>query len=137
MTFQVPRVLAAIFALWSVQFYLKTVDPTSSNDQPTMQGPHAVQVLCILRLLGVAAANGAKIQLANHLAEVPTGEGKSVVLAVTAATLALYGYCVDCVCYSGNLSSRDHEMFKSLFECLGLKEDQIRFSLLAERLAEN
>ena len=62
-----------------------------------------------------------KLSLENHLAEVPTGEGKSVVLAVSAATLALYGYYVDCVCYSDNLSSRDESAFKELFAQLGSK----------------
>jgi preprotein translocase subunit SecA len=55
---------------------------------------------------------------------VPTGEGKSVVLAVSAATLALYGYYVDCVCYSDNLSSRDESAFKRLFEQLGSKNGE-------------
>ena len=41
-------------------------------------------------------------------------------LAVTAATLALYGYHIDCVCYSSNLSGRDFESFQGLFEALNL-----------------
>jgi len=130
-------VLAAIFALWSVQFYLKTRDEDSDSQLPTMRAPHAVQVLCILRLLGAVNSNN---HLENHLAEVPTGQGKSLVLAVTAATLALYGYYVDCVCYSQNLSSRDHDAFKDLFTALGLEGTQasmIRygtFDQLSERL---
>ena len=45
--------LAAIFALWTVSFYLRTYDPNSSSDHIALRKPHAVQVLCILRLLGV------------------------------------------------------------------------------------
>ena len=45
--------LAAIFALWTVSFYLRTHDPNSSSDEISLRKPHAVQVLCILRLLGV------------------------------------------------------------------------------------
>ena len=52
--------------------------PTS---EPNCPSPHAVQVLRILRLLG--AINGT-VHLQNHLAEVPTGQGKSLVRAVTA-----------------------------------------------------
>lgn len=135
---QMPKVLAAICALWSVQFYLKTRDPTSSSSDVSIRQPHAVQVLCILRLLG--AINSRGVHLENHLAEVPTGEGKSLVLAVTAATLGLYGYHVDCVCYSSNLSSRDHDAFKGLFAALGLGDKAspiIRygtFNELSERL---
>ena len=133
-----PKVLAAICALWSVQFYLKTRDPTSSLADAAIRQPHAVQVLCILRLLGAVGKGG--VHLENHLAEVPTGEGKSLVLAVTAATLALYDYHVDCVCYSNNLSSRDHDAFKDLFGALGLYDEsspRIRygtFEQLSERL---
>jgi hypothetical protein len=132
---QMPKVLAAIFALWSVQFYLETRDPLSSSDKATMRGPHAVQVLCTLRLLGATKARG-DVELENHLAEVSTGEGKSVTLAVTAATLAMYGYNVDCVCYSANLSCRDHEAFAGMFKALGI--DQIirygTFDSLSEQL---
>ena len=46
---QVPKVLAAIFALWTVSFYKRTHDPNSSSDQISLRKPHAVQVLCILR----------------------------------------------------------------------------------------
>ena len=45
--------LAAIFALWAVSFYKRTHDPNSSSDEISLRKPHAVQVLCILRLLGV------------------------------------------------------------------------------------
>ena len=48
------------------------------------------QVICLLRLLGVT--DRSTFELANHLAEVPTGEGKSVVIGVLATTVALYGY---------------------------------------------
>ena len=135
---EMPKVLAAIFALWTVQFYLKTKDPLSSSQETAMRRPHPVQVLCILRLLG--AVDGSRIHLENHLAEVPTGEGKSLILAVTAAALGLYGYHVDCVCYSPSLSGRDHDAFAGLFAALNLEDPQspkIRygtFDQLSERL---
>jgi hypothetical protein len=91
--------------------------------------------ICILRLLG-ATSDTSRVDVQNHLAEVPTGEGKSVTIGVLATTLALYGYHVDCVCYSSMLSKRDHEDFKSMFESFGLN-DKIRygtFDTLSEEL---
>ena len=141
---QVPKVLAAVFAVWTIDFYQKTHDPNSSDSTAAMRSPHAVQVFCILRLLG--AFKSGKMSLENHLAEVPTGEGKSVVLAVCAATLALYGYHVDCVCYSENLSGRDNAAFEHLFQQLGSDpvsklavKDMIRYAhrpTLPSRLVE-
>ena len=80
-----PIVLAAIFAWWSVNFFeeLKKRNPLLKADPEKLLQPNSVQVVCILRLLG------AKEKLRNHLAEVPTGEGKSVILGVLATTLAL------------------------------------------------
>jgi hypothetical protein len=67
--------------------------------------PHEIQVVTLLLLLGIARDKGEK--LANRMAEVGTGEGKSIVLAVLSAYLALVGYNVRCACYSKYLSDRD------------------------------
>jgi len=127
-----PKVLAGIFAWWSVKFYvdLKKRNPHLKADPNKLLQPNSVQVVCILRLLG------AKEKLQNHLAEVPTGEGKSVILGVLATTLALYGFNVDCVCYSSMLSSRDCDDFMEMFTAFGLT-DRIRygtFDTLCEQL---
>ena len=127
-----PKVLAGIFAWWSVKFYedLKKRNPHLKADPDKLLQPNSVQVVCILRLLG------AKEKLQNHLAEVPTGEGKSVILGVLATTLALYGFNVDCVCYSSMLSSRDCDDFMPMFTAFGLT-DRIRygtFDTLCEKL---
>jgi preprotein translocase subunit SecA len=45
----------------------------------------------------------------NRLAEVKTGEGKSIVLAVLSIYFALFGYEVHCACYSNMLSKRDEK----------------------------
>jgi len=67
--------------------------------------------------LGYTSANTG---LAKNLVQVGTGEGKSVTLAITAATLALFGMDAFCVCYSDYLSRRDYKAFESLFTRLGL-----------------
>lgn len=50
-------------------------------------------------------------RLGNRLAEVGTGEGKSIILATIAAYLALAGFNVRCACYSQYLGERDEETF--------------------------
>ncbi|KAL3928197.1 MAG: hypothetical protein SGPRY_002492, partial [Prymnesium sp.] len=82
--------------------------------------PNAVQVVCILKLLGGSD------KIMNHLAEVPTGEGKPVIIGVLATTFALYDFHVDCVCYSSMFSSRDCDDFMPMFEAFKVI-DRIRY----------
>jgi len=60
--------------------------------------------------------------LINNLCEILTGEGKSILLGVCATILALYGFQVYCTSYSDNLSTRDYDDFKKIFEILNLKD---------------
>lgn len=46
-------------------------------------------------------------QLKHRMAEVGTGEGKSIIFAVMSVYLALVGFNVRCACYSEYLSKRD------------------------------
>ena len=123
---QIPKVLAVIFAWWTIDFYLRLKKRNLNMPSNVAKLRHANngQVICLLRLLG--ATDSDKVSLQNHLAEVPTGEGKSVILGVLAMTLGLYGYGVDCVCYSGMLSSRDRDDFEPMFKSFSVT-DQIRY----------
>ena len=69
---------------------------------------------------------GAKNTSKNHLIQLKTGEGKSVILALTASLLALFGFDVNVACYSRYLSERDKKDFENLFKFLGI-EDKIRY----------
>jgi hypothetical protein len=74
--------------------------------------------------------------LHNCLVQIGTGEGKSVVLALTSATLALFGFEVNCACYSAYLSQRDFNEFGAFFTQLRVA-DKIyygTFNQLCERL---
>lgn len=51
-----------------------------------------------------------------------TGEGKSVVLAVTATIFAILGFHVNVACYSPYLTKRDESIFKGFFEDLGVDQ---------------
>ena len=61
------------------------------------------------------------------MAEVGTGEGKSIVLAIASAYLAIVGFNIRCACYSQYLSDRDQEKFQFLFEYLNIS-DKIVYS---------
>ena len=49
-----------------------------------------------------------------HMVEVLTGQGKSVVLALTSIVLAFFNFHVDCAFYSEYLSARDRIEFKNV-----------------------
>jgi len=71
----------------------------------------------------------------KHLVEIKTGEGKSVILAVTAIILALLGFEVSCACYSEYLSDRDFQSFFGLFDAFEVKQ-QINYGTF-HKLLEN
>ena len=73
------------------------------------------QVIAIFIMVGVVSIEDGytygynrKTTFRNNLAEVLTGEGKSVVIAVVAILFALLGKKVNCCCYSTDLSKRDY-----------------------------
>ena len=63
--------------------------------------------------------------------QIKTGEGKSITLGVTSATLALLGADVYCGCYSQHLSKRDEADFKNLFCELDV-DNNINYGTLEE-----
>lgn len=100
------QLLARIFALWSIS--------SSFSDESGNLGigevcykAHAAQVICILIILSMDNSNDRQVIRFNRLAEVKTGEGKSIVLAALSIYFALFGYEVHCACYSPMLSKRD------------------------------
>lgn len=109
--------LASILALYAI---LKTTagkkegnSSKKSRKVKILFRPHEIQVAALLLLLGIVRDK--KKELADRMAEVGTGEGKSVVLASLCAYLALVGYEVRCACYSMYLSERDGNVFLCLF----------------------
>ena len=53
--------------------------------------------------------------MVDNFVQIKTGEGKSVTLAVVSIIFALYGFEVNCACYSKYLSERDYNDFLKLF----------------------
>jgi hypothetical protein len=140
----------------------------SANSTTYLLQPHSAQLFAIMRILGLDSDNFHKkntfadlatrgtdflwkhafggsttrahkpFTLQNHLAEVKTGEGKSVVLACVACVIALLGYDVDIACYSKYLSDRDAEAFDRIFQDFGVREKIFygTFKELGERLLD-
>jgi len=99
--FKPEILLAEIFALWTIS--------TSTIDDGVVYfyyQPHAAQVITIFLTLSFEEDEDPR-DLTSKMAQVGTGEGKSVVLAGLSSYLALCGFEVNCVCYSEYLSSRD------------------------------
>ncbi|UCH49238.1 MAG: prepilin peptidase [Betaproteobacteria bacterium] len=75
----------------------------------------------------------AKIILDNRLAEMATGEGKTLVAAISAATAALAGIPVHVMTSNDYLVERDAEKLRPLYQGLGLKVDFVTQAMQAER----
>ncbi|CAF4456988.1 unnamed protein product [Rotaria sp. Silwood2] len=115
---KVPRLLAHVFALWTLQNASNYFEvATEENQSSYLLRPHAAQVVSIFRMLGIGDK---KEELTNNLVQIGTGEGKSVTLGPTATILALLGFDVRCACYSEYLSQRDYKGFLPVFESLGV-----------------
>ena len=113
------QLIAHVFALWTL-----ANTHHSTGTHPYLLIPHVAQVIAVFRLLGLDSPIHipmAKVNfLSNHLIEIGTGEGMSIVLAITACIFALAGFDVTCSYYSKALSTRDWDTFCSIFRALDL-----------------
>lgn len=106
-----PKLLAGLAAVWSI---IESKDITSTGKSLK---PHCIQILCILRLLSVDKDSKG---VDKHLAQVLTGQGKSLVLGLLSSLLALTGHKVRAVCYSKYLATRDQQDFDDFFKQFGI-----------------
>ncbi|KAL1402818.1 hypothetical protein pipiens_019630 [Culex pipiens pipiens] len=114
---EMPKILAGVAAVWST---MVSADVSSTGKYFK---PHCIQILCVLRLLG---ADSGEKGVSKHLAQVLTGQGKSLVLALIAAVLALTGHQVQLVCYNDYLVKRDAKDFADLYDILEI-EDAVKY----------
>lgn len=111
----IPKILAGLSIIFSL---VESNIKNNKSQYDYLLKPNCVQIIAIFQLLSV----GVKPEkLYSSLAEILTGQGKSWILALLAATLALTGHDVKIVCYSDRLSQRDMHNASKFFECLGLK----------------
>jgi len=148
---RIINTMACVFSYWTLSLYSGQLsqfndlepdesDPENRSTKDALLQPHPAQIIAIFRLfeigetsttksdsvftrlLGSAGVKNDLIKFKNHFVEIPTGEGKSVVLAITSTLLAMMGYNVDCACYSKYLSNRDFVEFKPLFDGFGVTQ---------------
>eukprot|EP01084_Bolivina_argentea_P106437 190456_1 len=109
----VPELIPYILAVWTLSnascYY--EADDDSKNTLMRARNAQIVAICCILCL----DIDLTQKKLINNLVEVGTGEGKSVIMAITAIILALLDFDVYCACYSELLSKRDQKAFNELF----------------------
>lgn len=134
------RLIAGVSAVWAIQ---NTPKDFGSNMQP-----HPAQIFAVMRflqienpddglfrtfcrLLGGGNNAAALRQGDSHMAQVLTGQGKSMVLGITAVVLALCDYNVDCVCYSQYLSMRDNDEFDGIFKLFDVR-NRVRYGTFQE-----
>jgi len=117
----IPEILAIISVIWTLMFSKYYFEISSyERDDKYLKMPHTSQIVAVFCLL---CADSESYRIINNLIEIGTGEGKSIVLALTAAILALYGFKVSVVCYSSNLSSRDYNEFLPFFQILNISDN--------------
>ncbi|WP_264685760.1 hypothetical protein [Wolbachia endosymbiont (group B) of Pandemis corylana] len=121
-----PDLLAGLAAVWSIQ---QSKDITSTGKSLK---PHCIQILCILRLLSVDKDSKG---VDKHLAQVLTGQGKSLVLGLLSSLLVLTGHKVRTVCYSEYLATRDQQDFNDFFKEFGIG-DKITYGTFEEMANE-
>ncbi|CAL6025802.1 Helicase-related_protein [Hexamita inflata] len=110
-------ILSSVLAYWTLfntKDYIGTNNKAESRKK--LLQPHPAQIVAIFSLLGIDSSN----QLKNQLIQVLTGEGKSVILAITAIVLTIMGFDVNCACYSEYLSQRDYKSFTDLFKAFNV-----------------
>ena len=124
------ELLAKIFALWSI-----VTAEVEGDEIDILYCPHAAQVISIFLLLCFDQPQGESIIASNRLAEIKTGEGKSISLAVISIYLSLFGYEVHCACYSEILSIRDEKEFRDLFHATKT-EKNIKYGIFEKIIKE-
>lgn len=105
-----PKLLAGLAAVWSIR---ESRDLAKSGQSLK---PHCIQIVCVFLLLGLDSDE----TIRKHLAQVLTGQGKSLVLGLLSAVLALTGNKVRMVCYSEYLAKRDYSDFEDFFTKFGV-----------------
>lgn len=76
--------------------------------------PYNTQILSVLGLINK------KQELKGRIAQVRTGEGKSTIVAILSAYMALQGNFVDIITSSQYLAKRDKEKYEDFYKSLGI-----------------
>jgi len=89
--------------------------------------PYLIQILAIGSFLIHYTKNQNQKQknIRGRIAQIKTGEGKSMIIAMLALSNALMGYFVDVITSTHYLAERDQVKFKKLFSLFGISSSNI------------
>ena len=139
----ISKILGQVCAVWTLKDLKdykrqrNNKKKSKQNDKQYARKPHPAQIVAIMRLLGADISYSKSFSLISlkrnnvdknqkyifsNLAQISTGNGKSVIIGITSTILALLGYEVSCACYSSYLSKRDHDSFASFFDLFDVKK---------------
>ena len=144
---ELPKLIAKVCAL---KHLIEKKEICKSKNEKYYWEANTCQILGIMMMLRTNSKNKGDTffnsspfkegrGLINNLCQILTGEGKSILLGVCTTILALTGFQVYCTSYSDNLSSRDYEEFRKVFEALKLQNfiNYGTFTNLSESLVCN
>ena len=120
-----PKAIAYLSVYWGIS---RIENETKYPVKTLIIQPFNAQIIAISLLLGYDQKQN---EVVSHLAQVRTGEGKSLILALISSFLALLGHDVHIVCYSPYLTQRDKEDFSAFYNNLGVNE-KIHYQTLDE-----
>ena len=92
-------------------------DPNHGIDKNYSKRQKIPQFVAVIRLLNM---DNKQKQLISNLVQMGIGEGKSLILTVTATILTLLGFEVYCAFYGQLLTKRDYKSFEKLFRALNV-----------------
>ena len=96
--------------------------------QVTSKQPYRIQCLCVGGFLLHQVNGSNRPALKGRLAQMATGEGKSLVVCMLALANALQGLFVDVITSTQSLAKRDAEEFKEVFDFFGVTSSAIAVS---------
>ncbi|KAL4485747.1 hypothetical protein ABPG72_011009, partial [Tetrahymena utriculariae] len=108
---KIIKLLSLISSAWTIL--------NNEDQSKTRKYVHKVQIVVIMRILNIDLEQESKLQ--NHVLEIRTGEGKSIIFGISAIIFALIGFSIDCCCYSQYLSERDQRDFQSFFKLFNVQ----------------
>ena len=121
----IPKIMAGVFCLFTLitsgESYGNLAEAKEEEQidlENVLMKPHNIQVVTLLCMFGCGDPSSTLLQ--SQLMQIRTGEGKSIILGAAATIFALLGLRSSCVCYSEYLSNRDYELFKDVFQQLGV-----------------
>lgn len=136
---QVNAVSPGLQHLSAARFKERVVDMRQLLSRAGLNEPRAIETFALVREAAARALGqrhydtqvlGGWVMLNGMLAEMETGEGKTLTATLTACTAALAGIPVHAITANDYLAQRDAEMMLPVYKLLGLKviavTDQVR-----------